>query len=51
MQTVGSMPRFRNYCDGAFINDVRYADHDVLNVMNLDSHEGPTTVEVDGVKV
>ncbi|KAI3401304.1 hypothetical protein diail_12011 [Diaporthe ilicicola] len=49
-EAIGSMNTFRNYVNKDFISEMRSADHDVLDVTNLDTHRGPTTMKVDGVK-
>lgn len=37
--------------DRTFINEGRRADHDVVDVSNLDAHKGPIMIEGDGIKV
>jgi hypothetical protein len=47
----GSITTLKKNIEHTFMNEVRHADHDVVDVTNLDNHRGVIMHKVDGVKV
>lgn len=45
------MKSLRKYVNSMFVNEVRHADHDVVDVTDLNSHRGVIMTKVDGMKV
>ena len=47
---IGSEKSLRRHVDGVFMSEVRYADHDVIDVADLAPYKGTVMLKADGVK-
>ncbi|KAM3497497.1 hypothetical protein MY10362_009158 [Beauveria mimosiformis] len=51
INTTGSMYALRKFVNPVFMSEVRYTDHDVVDVTDLDAHRGTIMQKADGMKV
>lgn len=51
MNTIGSEKEMKRYIDSAYMDEVRHADHDVVDVKDLTPYKGTIMIKADGMKV